>query len=396
MTAEIPALSPIAQDQVQHDLRDLFRGAAKAALELVLEEIVSEIVGAGRYARAESRMDRRNGSYLRRLLTSMGTIDVRVPRSRENGAPTEVLGRYQRRTTEIDEAIVAAYVNGVSTRSMGEVTEALTDESVSRSTVSRVTKVLEERVEELRSQRLDEAVPYLYLDATFLDARFARQVQNVCALVAYGVGLDGKRRLLAVTVGPQESEDSWSELLNQLIDRGLNGVQLVISDEHRGLINAVRKTLPEVKRQRCTVHFTRNVWKKAPKQLQKRVGGEVSKLFKAKSKAEAKKLLRGVLKRFSKQLPEAMACLADGFKDATVFYDFPEAHWRRIRSTNTLERLHLEIKRRVKSVGAFPDRASALRLVTAVATRATSVWANRRYLDMSLLDEAEEVADQAA
>jgi len=381
---------------MQHDLRDLFKGAAKAALELVLEEMVAEIVGAGRYKQAESRIDRRNGSYLRRLLTSMGAIDVRVPRTRNHGSPTEVLGRYQRRTAEVDAAIVAAYVNGVSTRGMGEVTEALMGESVSRSSVSRVTRVLEEQVEQLRTQRIEEPIPYLYLDATFLDARWARKVENVSALVAYGVGRDGKRQLLAVTIGAQESEATWSELLGQLIDRGLTGVRLVISDEHRGLINAVRKLLPEVPRQRCTVHMQRNVLSKVPQRLRKRVAREVAVVFKANSRKAAEKELRSLVKRFSKQIPEAMACLADGFKDATIFYDFPEPHWQRIRSTNSLERLHGEIKRRTRAIGAFPDRASALRLVTAVALRVTTLWADRRYLDVSLLDEAEEDATQAA
>ena len=390
MTAEIPGLTPPTQDEVQHDLRELFRGAAQVALELLLEELVAEIVGAGRYARAEGRVDRRNGSYMRRLITTMGAIDVRVPRTREHGAPTEVFGRYKRRAAEIDEAIVEAYVNGVSTRGVGDITEALAGESVSRSSVSRVTKALDEGVEQLRATRLEEPFPYLYLDATFLDARFARKVESVSALVAYGVGRDGKRQLLAVTTGAQESEDSWSELLTQLIDRGLHGIQLVISDEHAGLKKAVRKLLPEVRRQRCTVHFTRNVWKKVPKRLQKRVATEVSKLFCAKDKKDSEEKLQSVLKRFSKELPEAMACLADGFADATVFYDFPKEHWPRIRSTNGLERLHGEIKRRTRAVGAFPDRASALRLVTAVAIRTTTQWSDRRYLDMSLLETAEE------
>jgi transposase-like protein len=381
---------------MRHDLRGLFRGAAKAALELVLEEMVAEIVGAGRYKQAESRIDRRNGSYLRRLLTSMGAIDVRVPRTRNHGSPTDVLGRYQRRTAEVDDAIVSAYVNGVSTRGMSDVTEALMGESVSRSSVSRVTRVLEEQIEQLRKAPIDEPIAYLYLDATFLDARWARKVESVAALVAYGVGPDGKRRLLAVTIGAQESEDSWNELFEQLIRRGLTGVRLVITDEHRGLVNAVRTHLPEVPRQRCTVHFTRNVWKKAPRRLQPRVAREVSKLFNAKNRQESKKLLKSVLKRFTKQLPEAMGCLADGFKNATVFYDFPPEHWQRIRNTNGLERLHGEIKRRTKSVGAFPDRMSALRLVTAVAIRTTNLWAERRYLDVSLLDQAEEDQTHAA
>lgn len=316
----------------------------------------------------------------------MGTVEVRVPRTRNGGSPVDVLGRYQRRTAEIDEAIAQAYVNGVSTRSMGEVTEALTGESVGRSTVSRITQVLSEQVEALRRAPIEGPIPYLYLDATFLDARFARKVESLSALVAYGVGADGKRRLLAVTVGPQESEETWSELLSQLIDRGLHGVRLVISDEHKGLVKAVRKLLPEVPRQRCTVHFMRNVWKKAPKRVQKRLAKELKTLFEAEDRKEAKKLLAGIVRRFSKQLPKAMECLVDGFRDATAFYDFPRKHWKRIRSTNSLERLHGEIKRRTRAVGAFPDHDSALRLVTAVAIRATNVWADRRYMDMSLLD----------
>lgn len=395
MSDEIPELIAPTQEMVHHDIREIFRGAAKVALELVLEEMVSDIVGAGRYRHAESRADRRNGTYLRNLITSMGAIEVRVPRTRNHGSPTEVFGHYKRRTSEIDEAIVTAYVNGVSTRGMGDVTEALMGESVSRSSVSRATRVLEEQVEQLRRQRIEEPIPYLFLDATFLDARWARKVENVSVLVAYGVGLDGKRQLLAVTIGAQESEASWCDLLEQLIDRGLTGVLLVISDEHRGLVNAVRKLLPEVKRQRCTVHLQRNVLSRVPKRIRKRVAREVSAIFKAKNRKAAEKALRAVVKRLSKQVPEAMACLADGFKDASVFYDFPEAHWQRIHSTNGIERLHGEIKRRIRSVGAFPDRASALRLVTAVALRVTDMWAHRRYLDMSLLDEATEVTQAA-
>lgn len=154
---------------------------------------------------------------------------------------------YQRRTDEVDETIVASYVNGVSTRKMSKVTEALMGEKVGRSTVSRVTKSLEQRVDELRRMKLTEPVPYVYLDATFLDARWARRVENVAALVAYGVGMDGRRQLLAVTIGAQESEASWADLLRKLNERGLAGVKLVIADDHAGLKAAVRTHLPEAK-----------------------------------------------------------------------------------------------------------------------------------------------------
>lgn len=384
------------QDELRQELRALFQGAIRITLEMVLEEEVKAMVGARRFERIGSRRDHRNGTFLRRFLTSMGQIEVAVPRSRGQGSPVDVLGRYQRRAEEIDEMIAEAYVGGVSQRKMGEVTEALMGESVGRSTVSRVAKRLDQAVDELRNQPIEGAHPYLYLDATFLDARWARKVENVSALMAYAVGPDGRRRLLGITLGSEESEDSWAELLDQLVDRGLSGVQLVIADGHAGLAAAVRRFLPEARQQRCTVHLVRNVTAKVPRRLRKRVAREVGAIFQAPSLGEAKKRLVEVRARWATELPEAMTVLERGFGAATQFYAFPKAHWPRLRTTNGLERLHAEVKRRIRSVGAFPDRASALRLITAVALRATETWASRRYLDLSLLEEEKEGAAKAA
>lgn len=378
-------LSLVEQEEVHTDLRELFRGAAKMVLETALEEAVLELCGAKRGARGP-RKDVRNGSYLRGLLTSLGHIDVAVPRTRHSGSGAEVIGRYKRRSEDIDETITSAYVHGVSTRDMTELTKSLMGEEVSKSTVSRVTKRLEEQVETMRNEPIEEPITYLYLDATFLDARWARTVENVAALVAYGVGeTSGKRQLLGITIGPQESEASWSELLTQLLERGLSGVRLVIADQHQGLAKAVRKLLPEAERQRCTVHLMRNVCSKSPARHRGRIGRELSKLFAADSLKAAKKALGEFKKTWAKLVPEAVECLENGFVDATRFFRYPKMHWKRIRSTNGLERLHGEIKRRIRAVRAFPDRASALRLVTAVAVHATSTWSDRRYLDMSLL-----------
>ena len=275
--------------------------------------------------------------------------------------------------------MVKAYVSGVSQHKMGDVTEALMGERVGRSTVSRVAKRLDEAVEGLRRAPIEGPHPYLYLDATFLDARWARKVENVSALVAYAVGPEGHRRLLAVTLGAEESQQSWSELLEQLQDRGLGGVELVIADAHAGLAAAVRRFLPEARRQRCTVHLQRNVGARVPHRLRKRVAREVSVIFQTSGLAEAKKLLGEFGARWKKELPEAVEVLERGFGAATQFYAFPEAHWPRLRTTNSLERLHGEIKRRIKAAGALPDRASALRLITAVALRTTHVWGDRRY-----------------
>lgn len=385
----------VEQEEVQTDLRELFRGAVKMTLESVLEETVLELCGAPRGARGP-RKDVRNGSYLRGLLTSMGHLQVAVPRTRHSGSAADVIGRYKRRTEELDETITSAYVHGVSTRDMGELTRSLMGEEVSKSTVSRVTKRLEDNVEELRTKPIDGHVPYLFLDATFLNTRWARRVENVAALVAYGVGLDGKRQLLAITIGAQESEESWSELLRQLIDRGLHGVELVVADDHKGLGAAVRTHLPEAELQRCTVHFMRNVLTKTPARVRGRVAKELSAIFKADTLKEAKERRKELERRWHKQIPEALECLSAGFAAATRYYRFPKKHHKRIRSTNGLERLHGEIKRRIRAVRAFPDRASALRLVTAVALHATAIWSDRRYLDMSLLKPKTEELEQAA
>jgi len=373
------------QDEIGTDIGSLFRGAVRLVIEKVLQEEVRELVGARRYERMASRKDHRNGSYFRGLLTSMGYIQVAVPRARESGSPTEIIGRYRRRSAEVDRMVTAAYVEGVSTRDMSRVTGALMGEEISRSTVSRVTKVLGEQVEALRREQIAGPVPYLYLDATFLDARWARKVENVAALVAYGVTMDGHRRLLGVSIGTEESEASWSELLGQLVERGLSGVQLVIADEHRGLVQAVRHHLPEAQRQRCIVHLERNVLTKVPHRLRGRVAGQLRTIFEAPDLADARRRLRVFAGGLGQQVPEALRCLEEGFGAATQYFSFPEEHRIRIRSTNGLERLHGEVKRRIRSIGAFPDRDSALRLITAVALQTTRIWSDRRYLDMSLL-----------
>jgi transposase-like protein len=382
---ESAVFAPVEQAEIRMDIAALFRGAIRVTLECLLEQEVREMVGARRYERLGSRKDHLNGTYLRRLLTSMGEVELAVPRTRHSGAPAGVVGRYKRRTDEVDRLVTTAYVQGVSTRDMTRLSQALMGEEISRSTVSRVTKVLGEQVEQLRRSPIEGPIPYLYLDATFLDARWARAVENVSALVAYGVDGTGHRRLLAVTLGAEESEQSWTELLTQLGERGLAGVQLVVADDHRGLANAVRRLLPEARRQRCTVHLERNVLTKVPQRLRARVAKQLRVIFDAPGLTEARKRLHDFAQGLGHQVPEALRCLEEGFAAATQFYAFPREHWARIRSTNGLERLHGEVKRRTRSIGAFPDRDSALRLVTAITLETAHVWADRRYLDMSLL-----------
>ena len=375
------------QENFQLDFTERVRSAVQATIQVILDEELERLVGAGPYERSDQRVDVRNGRYDRHVVTTAGEVAVRVGRTRAGGAATAPLGRYARRQAEVDDAVTAAYVRGVSTRDMAGVTEALLGKRVGKSTVSRVTKRLEDQVHELRRQRITEPFAYLYLDATFVDARWARSVENVSALVAYGIGTDNKRHLLGIHIGASESEASWTELLTELVERGLSGVQLIIRDEHAGLTAAARKVLPEAKQQRCTVHLTRNVMANVPKRHQKRLGREVVKVLHAEALDDAKRNLKAFRLQYFKQFPEAVACLERGFDDATTYFAFPEAHHVRIRTTNGLERLHGEIKRRTRAIGAFPDRASALRLITAVALQVTSIWSDRVYLDVSLLDD---------
>ena len=351
---EIVEIGRATQDELRDDLRELFQGAIRLTLEMVLEEELKAMVGARRFERVGSRKDHRNGTYLRRLLTSLGQIEVAI-----RGAGSHPLR------------------------------------------LSRVAKRLDEAVEGLRRAPIG-LTPMR--DATFLRSLGPQRGERwaLSALVRRSRGKgggavaapEGHRRLLAVTLGAEESQQSWSELLEQLQDRGLGGVELVIADEHAGLAAAVRRFLPEARRQRCTVHLQRNVGARVPHRLRKRVAREVSVIFQTSGLAEAKKLLGEFGARWKKELPEAVEVLERGFGAATQFYAFPEAHWPRLRTTNSLERLHGEIKRRIKAAGAFPDRASALRLITAVALRTTHVWGDRRYLDLSLLQK-QEVAQAA-
>jgi transposase-like protein len=374
------------QADFESDLAARCRDAVRATIQVVLDEELERLIGAGPYERSDQRVDVRNGHYPRRVVTTAGEVDLSIGRSRAGGSATAPLGRYARRRPEIDAAITQSYVAGVSTRDMAAVTETLLDKRVGRSTVSRVTRRLEDEVDALRRAPIIGPVPYLYLDATFVDARWARTVENVSALVAYGIGTDNHRHLLGVHIGASESEASWAELLAELVARGLSGVRLIVRDEHGGLIAAARKVLPEVRQQRCTVHLMRNVFSHVPQRHQKRLARELVAVLHAPSLATAKRNLSSFRHRFAKQFPEAVACLERGFADATSYFAFPEKHWMRIRSTNGLERLHGEIKRRTRAVGAFPDRASALRLITAVAMQTTTIWRDRIYLDMSLLD----------
>jgi putative transposase len=384
------------QEELRADLRGVCLGAIRLVIEHVLQEEVRELVGARRFERLSQRTDVRTGTYLRRLLTSLGPLEVSVPRTRESGSACATRGRYQRRAAEVDDLIAEAYVSGVSTRTRGAVTDALLGERVGRSTVSRVTQRLADEVEALRTAPIAEPIVSLYLAATFLAARWARAVANVAALSAYGVGADGKRRLLGVTSGPEESE------------AGLDGV-------------AQAAHCPRAQRRRARDRRrARGVGQGRPPAAAR---GEAAALRGAPRAQRAHHDAgatagpagtpgRGDLPgpeqgrgRHTSGDPRRHARCAGprgargsqtGLRGRPPVLRLPGRAPGRLRSTNGLERLHGEIKRRIRAVGAFPDRASALRLVVAVALRVTAIWDDRRYLDMTAGRKEERTTKHAA
>jgi hypothetical protein len=277
------------QEDFQLDLTARVRQAVQTTIQVVLDEELERLVGAGAYERSDERVDVRNGSYRRNLVTTAGEVDVRVGRTRAGGAATRPVGRYLRRRPEIDDAIAESYVRGISTRDMGSVTEALLGKRVGRSTVSRVTRRLDDEVEALRTEPIAEPIVYLYLDATFIDARWARTVENVSALVAYGVGPDGHRRLLAVHIGTQESEASWAGLLAELVERGLSC--------HRRVPRSRQRAAPDHRgRAAIRLHLARpRVPRHEPTRRQLRRGGGVmhAVLHPARTAVRGARLARG-------------------------------------------------------------------------------------------------------
>jgi putative transposase len=384
------------EETVKQDLEARVRQGIKALFEQILEEEMTQHLGATPYQRSPTRRGQRNGGYERDLVTGVGTIhQLMVPRDREGTFQTELFERYRRLTGSVEEAVLEMYLQGVSTRKVAAVTDALAGKRVGKDAVSRITARLQQQVQAWRERRLTEEYVYLYLDATYLKANWGGRVVSVALLVAVGVNRQGYRELLAVEAAPKEQAPAWQSLLRGLVDRGLQGVQLVISDDHEAIKAAVAAELPQVAWQRCVVHFERNVLAQVPHHAKAEVACDLKAIFAVRRRQTAEALAQQFLERWGADFPKAVEVFEAGIADALTYLDFPSGHHSRIRTTNGLERLFEEIKRRTRVVGVFPDETSLVTLTTTVAVRATEEWALRRYLDMSLL-EAHEKAQVGA
>jgi len=358
------------------------RQLVEAALNRFLDAEITEHLQAGPYERSDARTGYRNGYRARQLKTRVGTLSLSVPMDREGTFRTELFDRYQRSEKALVGTLMEMYLEGVSTRKVKEVTEALCGTSFSKSTVSRLVGSLDADLAAWRERRLDVAV------------RVNGQVVSQGVLVVKGVREDGLRELLAVEVADTESEATYEDLFRRLKDRGLTGVQLVTSDDHRGLVKAVGKHFQGVAWQRCQVHVTRNALGKVARAHRAALAADIKAVFNAPTLAWARELKREVVDRWARSHPKLAEWLETALEDALACFAFPEAHRRRIRSTNGLERFNQELKRRTRVVRIFPNPDACLRLVSALCVEQSEEWlAGRVYLDMRKLDAAD--ADQA-
>ena len=376
------------EHDVKLDVEARVRQGVKAVLEEVLEEEMAEHLQAGYRELTPTRRGERNGYYQRNLVTPAGKIErLEVPRDREGEFVTEVFERYKRMTGDVEEAVLEMYLSGISVRKVTGVTEALSRVRVGKDAVSRIARRLEEEQRQWRERPLEEkAYPYLYLDATYLKVRWGVRVTSMALLACVGVDEEGFREVLAVEVAATEKGVAYASLLRGLIDRGLSGVRLVVSDDHEGIKAAVAAEMPGVEWQRCAVHFERNVLSHVPAGEMSEVAEDLKAIFKVRREKTARALAEQFVGLYGKRFPKAVSVFEAGIEDTLTYLRYPGSHHARIRTTNMLERLFREVKRRTRVVGVFPNETSASTLATEIALRSSEQWALKRYLTMDALE----------
>ena len=379
----------INEAEVEDMLGRKVRESVEETLNGLLDAEADELCGAGRYERSDVRKDTRAGHYERKLHTKAGEVTVKVPKLRTLPFETQIIERYRRRESSVEEALMEMYLAGVSVRRVEDITEALWGTRVSPSTVSNLNKKVYSRIDEWRNAPIEGSHPYVYLDGIVLKRTWAGAVKNVSVLVAVGVNEDGYREVLGVMEGPKEDKSGWQTFLRSLKNRGLKGVQLVVSDKCIGSVSSVEELFPDAAWQWCTVHFYRDVWKDVPSGKVKEVAAMV-KAIHAQEDLEASrhKVTLVVEKLREMKLHKAAEQVEQTGEETLRYLNFPREHWRSIKTNNPLERIMREIRRRTRVVGAFPDGESAVMLAAARLRHMSGTkWGSRRYLDMGRLQE---------
>jgi len=388
-TAKKGKIIQINEQEVKDHLGEIVRGTVQDTLNALLDEEADRLCNAKKYERTDGRKDTRAGSYSRKLHTKAGEVDIRVPKLRALPFETAIIERYRRREASVEEALVEMYLAGVSVRRVEDITEALWGSKVSPGTVSNLNAKIYKTIEAWRMRPIEGEHSYVYVDGISLKRSWGGEIRNVSVLVAIGVNKEGYREILGVAEGAKEDKASWSAFLRYLKERGLKGVELIISDKCLGLVESLGEFYGKAQWQRCIVHYYRNVFTKVPKAKIKEVVAMLKAIHAQEDRKEALKKAAQVVKKLeAMKLKGAAEIVKEGIEETLSYYGFPREHWRRIRTNNPLERIMREIRRRTRVVGSFPDGNSALMLVAARLRHiAGTKWGMRKYLKMDRLEE---------
>lgn len=368
--------------------RDLMKSLMKEALQEMLEAEMTEFLGAAPSERSQMRSGYRAGYYHRGLVTRIGKLELRVPRERSGEFSTALFERYARSEKALVAALAEMYVQGVSTRKVKAITEELCGHSFSASAISAINKSLDEALERFASRQLEEAYPYVILDARYEKVREDGVIRSMAVQIAIGINWEGQRQVLAVETANRESQSSWKDFLLRLKARGLTGVEFVVSDDHAGLKKAISEVLCEAAWQRCYVHFLRNALDYLPRKADDDCLQELRWIYDRRDLQEASRDLAAWITKWQGKYPKLVDWVESNIGETLSFYRLPRAHHKHLKSTNMLERLNEEIKRRTRVVRIFPNTESCLRLIRALCVETHETWLeDNRYLNMALLAE---------
>ena len=371
---------------------DSLRAVVRAVMQEMLEAEMTDALGAEKSERTPARLGYRAGYYTRTLVTRVGKLERRVPQDRDGRFSTELFERYQRSEQALVATLAEMYVQGVSTRKVKAITEELCGHSFSASAISAINKRLDESLAAFAQRPLAEPFPYLILDARYEKVREGGIVTSQAVLIAVGIDWDGRRQILSVEMANRESRSSWKEFLLGLRARGLHGVELVVADDHAGLRAAIREVLAEAAFQRCYVHFLRNALDYLPRKADDDCLQELRWLYDRRSVEEARRDLAAWVTKWGTRYPRLVAWVEETIEETLTFYRLPRQHHKHLKSTNMLERLNEEIRRRTYVVRIFPNAASCCRLVRALAVEMHENWLEaHRYLNMDDLKEHKKV-----
>lgn len=374
------------------DDSDFLRTLVQDNLQKLLEAEFEHYLQAKPYERTESRRGYRNGSYSRKIKTRVGTIELDVIRDREGNFSTELFRRYSRSEQSFLLSLVEMYLQGVSTRKVKQIVETLCGINISKSHVSKLSKELDQTIESWRHRRLTKSYPYLVIDARYEDIREKGLVSSQAVMLVIGIDEEGYREILSVDIGDSESEEEWSKVFNGLKERGLKGVIYGVSDDHKGLVNAFKRTFQGVSWQRCQVHFMRNFMSKLKRKEAKEYIEQLKDIFSAPDILRARQRRDELVKALETKKPAVARWLDEQIEYCFTVYQLPAEHRKRMRTTNMIERFNQELLRRSRVIRIFPDRGSCIRLFGSMCIEQTEMWlGGPKYLDMALLKNKDDI-----